>query len=65
MEKYALVVGGIDAHRFDLSSMVMLKDNHIKSAGSVHHAVEKARSAAGFSVKIEVECQNIEEACVR
>jgi len=34
-EKYSLMVGGISTHRFDLSSMIMLKDNHIWSAGNV------------------------------
>lgn len=29
VEKYAVLVGGGDPHRYDLSSMVMLKDNHI------------------------------------
>lgn len=33
VEKYGMLVGGIDAHRHDLSSMVMLKDNHIWSSG--------------------------------
>lgn len=28
-EKYAVLVGGGDHHRYDLSSMIMLKDNHI------------------------------------
>jgi nicotinate-nucleotide pyrophosphorylase (carboxylating) len=62
VEKYAMVVGGIATHRMDLSQMVMLKDNHIWSAGSITNAVVKARSAAGFSSKIEVECQSVEEA---
>jgi len=35
VEKYALLVGGLSTHRYDLSSMVMLKDNHIWSAGSI------------------------------
>ena len=34
VEKYGMLVGGIDAHRNDLSSMIMLKDNHIWSAGA-------------------------------
>jgi nicotinate-nucleotide pyrophosphorylase (carboxylating) len=34
-EKYAMIVGGIDTHRYDLSSMIMLKDNHITSLGSI------------------------------
>ena len=42
--------------------MVMLKDNHIWACGSITHAVKKARGAAGFSQKIEVECQSLEEA---
>ena len=29
-----MLVGGVDAHRYDLSSMVMLKDNHIWSKGA-------------------------------
>jgi nicotinate-nucleotide pyrophosphorylase (carboxylating) len=62
VEKYALVVGGAATHRQDLSQMVMLKDNHIWSAGSITAAVKKARQAAGFSMKIEVECQSVAEA---
>lgn len=62
VEKYSLLVGGVDTHRHDLSSMVMLKDNHIQSVGNITEAVKKARSVAGFSLKIEVECQNQAEA---
>lgn len=62
VEKYGLLVGGAATHRLDLSQMVMLKDNHIWSAGSITKAVRLARKAAGFSQKIEVECQSLEEA---
>jgi nicotinate-nucleotide pyrophosphorylase (carboxylating) len=62
VEKYGLLVGGAATHRLDLSQMVMLKDNHIWSAGSITKAVKLARKAAGFSQKIEVECQSLEEA---
>jgi len=62
VEKYALLVGGADTHRYDLSSMIMLKDNHVWSTGSITKAVQKARGVGGFSLKIEVECQNQEEA---
>ena len=62
VEKYGLLVGGAATHRLDLSQMVMLKDNHIWSAGSITKAVQLARQAAGFSQKIEVECQSKEEA---
>lgn len=63
VEKYALLVGGVATHRLDLSQMVMLKDNHIWSTGSITNAVKLARKAAGFSSRIEVECQSVEEAC--
>jgi nicotinate-nucleotide pyrophosphorylase (carboxylating) len=33
VEKYGMMVGGIDPHRHDLSSMVMLKDNHVWASG--------------------------------
>ncbi len=40
----------------------MLKDNHIWSVGSITKAVLLARIACGFTQKIEVECQRIEDA---
>lgn len=62
VEKYGLLVGGAATHRLDLSQMVMLKDNHIWASGSIENAVKLARKAAGFSQKIEVECQSLDEA---
>ncbi|EMR08808.1 nicotinate-nucleotide diphosphorylase (carboxylating) [Pneumocystis murina B123] len=62
VEKYGMMVGGADPHRFDLSSMIMLKDNHIWSKGSITKAVEAARLIGGFSLKIEVEVHSEEEA---
>ncbi|CAH1800490.1 unnamed protein product [Owenia fusiformis] len=62
VEKYALLIGGISTHRYDLSSMIMLKDNHIWTAGSITQAVKDAKSVGGFSTKIEVECRGFTEA---
>ncbi|ODV60356.1 nicotinate-nucleotide diphosphorylase (carboxylating) [Ascoidea rubescens DSM 1968] len=62
LEKYSMLVGGCDTHRYDLSSMIMLKDNHIWSFGSITKAVQAAKKAGGFTVKIEVEVQSEEEA---
>ncbi|BGP40247.1 nicotinate-nucleotide diphosphorylase (carboxylating) [Rhodotorula kratochvilovae] len=62
VEKYGMLVGGVDAHRYDLSSMVMLKDNHVWSKGSITQAVHAARSTAGFALRIHVECQSLAEA---
>lgn len=62
LEKYSMLVGGVDTHRYDLSSMVMLKDNHITSTGSITKAVKAARSVCGFAVKVEVEVSTEEDA---
>ena len=58
-----MLVGGIDAHRHDLSAMTMLKDNHIWACGGrISEAVKAAKAAGGFAVKVEVECQSEVEA---
>ncbi|KAG6000817.1 hypothetical protein E4U21_004960 [Claviceps maximensis] len=62
VEKYGMLVAGADPHRMDLSSMVMLKDNHVWSRGSITEAVAAAKAVAGFSLKIEVEVQSEAEA---
>lgn len=62
VEKYGMLVGGADAHRMDLSAMVMLKDNHVWSRGSISEAVAAAKAVAGFSIKVEVEVQSEAEA---
>ncbi|EKM59254.1 uncharacterized protein PHACADRAFT_249577 [Phanerochaete carnosa HHB-10118-sp] len=62
VEKYGMLVGGIDAHRHDLSSMIMLKDNHIWSSGSITNAIKQARKVGGFSLLLDVEVQSEVEA---
>ena len=58
-----MLVGGADPHRHDLSTMTMLKDNHIVACnGSIPSAVAAAKSVGGFSTKVEVECQSEGEA---
>lgn len=59
-EKYAVRVGGGWNHRFGLSDGVMLKDNHIKAAGSIRDAVRLSREYAPFIRMIEVEVENME-----
>lgn len=61
LEKYAVSVGGGANHRFSLSDAVMLKDNHIKAAGSIKEAVEKARRAISHTMTIEVETETLEQ----
>ncbi|ORY55638.1 nicotinate-nucleotide diphosphorylase [Pseudomassariella vexata] len=62
VEKYGMLVGGADQHRMDLSSMIMLKDNHVWSRGSIADAVKAAKGVGGFALKVEVEVQSEEEA---
>ena len=57
-----MLAGGCDPHRIDLSAMTMLKDNHVKAAGSITRAIKAAKAAGGFAIKVEVECQSEEEA---
>ena len=42
-EKYAVKCGGGFNHRLNLSDGILIKDNHIKAAGSVKKAVESVR----------------------
>ncbi|KAG5648894.1 hypothetical protein DXG03_000243 [Asterophora parasitica] len=62
VEKYGMLVGGIDPHRHDLSSMIMLKDNHIWSSGSITTAIQQARAVGGFSLLLDVEVRTEAEA---
>ncbi|KAL8825518.1 MAG: hypothetical protein Q9191_004365 [Dirinaria sp. TL-2023a] len=62
VEKYGMLVGGCDSHRHSLSTMTMLKDNHIAACGSIKAAIHAAKAVGGFSIKVEVECQSEDEA---
>ncbi|MBO0710451.1 MAG: carboxylating nicotinate-nucleotide diphosphorylase [Acetobacteraceae bacterium] len=59
VQKYALRVGGGSNHRFGLDDAVLIKDNHIAIAGGVRPALERARSAVGHLVKIELEVDTL------
>ncbi|QLH80328.1 carboxylating nicotinate-nucleotide diphosphorylase [Halosimplex pelagicum] len=61
IEKRAVVAGGGDTHRLDLSHMVMVKDNHVAEMG-LEPAVEHFRERASFATKIEVEVETVEQA---
>jgi len=61
VEKYAVRCGGGRNHRYALDDLILIKDNHIALCGSVEAAIERAKSRAGHSVKIEVECDTLEQ----
>lgn len=55
-QKYAVRCGGGDNHRIGLFDTVMLKENHIRAAGSLTAAVQAARSAQpALPLVVEVE----------
>jgi nicotinate-nucleotide pyrophosphorylase (carboxylating) len=60
-EKYAVACGGAINHRFGLYDQVLIKDNHIETAGGISNAVSLVRKNVPENKKIEVEVQSIEE----
>jgi nicotinate-nucleotide pyrophosphorylase (carboxylating) len=57
LEKQAVAAGGGRNHRFGLFDGVLIKDNHLRAAGSLTEAVESARAATDLAV--EVECDTL------
>jgi len=60
LEKYAVRIGGAQNHRQGLYDMLLVKDNHIRAAGSISVAVRRAREAYP-SLPLEVEVTTLEE----
>jgi nicotinate-nucleotide pyrophosphorylase (carboxylating) len=60
VEKRAVVAGGGDTHRLDLSGLVMVKDNHIEELG-LEEAVAHFRARKSFVTKVEVEVESPED----
>ena len=58
-EKYAVAVGGGWNHRLDLSTGILIKDNHLKATGSVKAAVERSRKQ-NMNLPIELEVDTLE-----
>lgn len=61
LDKYAVRAGGGSNHRFCLSDGILIKDNHIKAAGSITEAVTRAKAYAPHTIKVEVEVETISE----
>lgn len=63
-EKYAVVIGGGENHRFGLFDMIMLKDNHVDFAGGIEKAIDRTKEYLKnnqLDLKIEIETRNLEE----
>jgi len=61
LEKYAVKVGGGENHRFSLSDMALIKDNHLRLVGSIPKAIKLAKEKVKPGTKIEVETNNFDE----
>ena len=55
-EKYAVQCGGGTNHRLGLDDGILIKDNHLRLAGSITNAVELAESTGAA---VEVECDTL------
>ncbi|MEX2683449.1 MAG: carboxylating nicotinate-nucleotide diphosphorylase [Candidatus Sigynarchaeota archaeon] len=62
MEKRAVMVGGGDAHRWNLDDMVLLKDNHIAFFGDIETMVARYKKTTSFTKKIEIEVTSASDA---
>ena len=61
LDKYAVKTGGGKNHRIGLYDMILIKENHIKAAGSITEAVNKTIELYGQRYEIEVETENMRE----
>jgi nicotinate-nucleotide pyrophosphorylase (carboxylating) len=61
IDKYAVSSGGGKNHRMGLFDMVMIKDNHIRAAGSITNAVNLVKAKYGSQYTIEVETTSLNE----
>lgn len=59
LEKKAVVHGGGINHRMNLSTAILIKDNHIAMMGGIKNAVERTRK--NTNLDIEVEAGNLED----
>lgn len=57
-QKYAVACGGGKNHRMGLYDAVLIKENHIHSAGNIRLAIEQAKA---LHRNIEVEVENLDE----
>jgi nicotinate-nucleotide pyrophosphorylase (carboxylating) len=61
LERQAVRAGGGHNHREDLSSAVLIKDNHIAAAGGVENAILRCRENAPHTTRIECEVDSLDQ----
>lgn len=60
-QKYAVTCGGGHNHRHGLYDAVLIKENHIRAAGSINMVLQSARDNTPSATLIELEVENIEQ----
>jgi nicotinate-nucleotide pyrophosphorylase (carboxylating) len=60
-QKYAVACGGGQNHRIGLYDAILIKENHVRVAGSVGAALKLAQQIAPGGVEIEVEVESLEQ----
>jgi nicotinate-nucleotide pyrophosphorylase (carboxylating) len=60
LAKYAVACGGGSNHRMNLSSMAIIKDNHLKFVKNLSESIKEFRQKHK-GIMVEVECENIEQ----
>lgn len=61
LERYAVRCGGAHNHRNDLSSAVLIKDNHIAACGGIVEAIRRCRAYAPHTAKITCEVDRMDQ----
>ncbi len=62
LQRYAVRCGGGHNHRNDLSSGVLIKENHVRAAGGIKAAIGAAKARAPHGLRIECETTTLDEA---
>ena len=60
-QKYAVRCGGASNHRVGLYDAILIKENHIRAAGSIAAAMRAALAANVDGVMIEIEVESLDE----
>lgn len=60
-QKYAVRCGGASNHRVGLFDAILIKENHIRSAGSIAAALRGAAATVADDVLVEIEVENLDE----
>ena len=58
-QKYAVTCGGCHNHRHGLYDAILIKENHIRAAGSIASVLANARQKSPSGTLIEIEVENL------